>query len=158
MPTKSARDRVSEKSRADLLAEIADLPPSAFIPTAHAAAYLGSTPGVMLNWRSQRRGPRYHGKNDFVRYRICDLDLWMSSRADEIRSDKVTAENLEPTMGGDFEVMNIAQKLPGRRKNGSNWMARCPAHEGLHTEPLDCKTRRRARAGSGRAYHWRLYQ
>ena len=32
MPTKFARDRVSEKSRADLLAEIADLPPSAFIP------------------------------------------------------------------------------------------------------------------------------
>ena len=100
MPTKSVRDRVFEKSRADLLAEIADLPPSAFIPTAHAAAYLGSTPGVMLNWRSQRRGPRYHGKNDFIRYRICDLDLWMSSRAREIRSDKVTAENLEPTMGG----------------------------------------------------------
>jgi len=37
--------------------------------TTQAAAYIGSTPGVMLNWRSQRRGPRYHGKNDFVRYR-----------------------------------------------------------------------------------------
>jgi hypothetical protein len=84
MPVKSIRARRVEKSREELLAEIADLPPSAFIPTAHAAAYLGSTPGVMLNWRSQRRGPRYHGKNDFVRYRISDLDLWMSSRADEI--------------------------------------------------------------------------
>ena len=41
MPTKPIRERVSERSRADLLAEIADLPPSAFIPTAHAAAYLG---------------------------------------------------------------------------------------------------------------------
>jgi len=88
MSAKSIRVRVSEKSRADLLAEIAGLPPSAFIPTAHAAAYLGSTPGVMLNWRSQRRGPRYHGKNDFVRYRISDLDLWMSSRADETRFDE----------------------------------------------------------------------
>ena len=35
MPTKSVRERVSEKSRADLLAEIADLPPSAFVTTAH---------------------------------------------------------------------------------------------------------------------------
>ena len=92
MPAKSIRDRGREKSREELLAEIADLPPSAFIPTAHAAAYLGSTPGVMLNWRSQRRGPRYHGKNDFVRYRISDLDLWMSSRADEIRPNDQSIE------------------------------------------------------------------
>jgi hypothetical protein len=103
MPTKSSRDRGAEKSREELLAEIAGLPPSAFIPTAHAAAYLGSTPGVMLNWRSQRRGPRYHGKNDFVRYRISDLDLWMSSRADEIRSEEVTTVDLEPTTDGGIE-------------------------------------------------------
>ena len=89
MPTTLVCNRAPEKSRADLLTEIADLPSSAFIPTAHAAAYLGSTPGVMLNWRSQRRGPRYHGKNDFVRYRISDLDLWMSARASEIRSEEL---------------------------------------------------------------------
>jgi len=82
MPTKPAR--VSEKSRAELLAEIGDLPPSAFIPTAHAAAYLGSTPGVLQCWRSQRRGPRFHGSNEFIRYRISDLDLWMATRAGEI--------------------------------------------------------------------------
>ena len=84
MLTKSARARVSEKSRADLLAEIADLPPSAFVPTVKAAAYIASTPAVMMNWRSQRRGPRYHGKNEFIRYRISDLDQWMSARANEI--------------------------------------------------------------------------
>jgi len=84
MLTKSARARVSEKSRADLLAEIADLPPSAFVPTVQAAAYIGSTPAVMMNWRLQRRGPRYHGKNEFIRYRISDLDQWMSARANEI--------------------------------------------------------------------------
>src|SRR5207253_11143958 len=89
MSIKSIRDPAIDKSRADLLAEIAGLPPSAFIPTAHAAAYLGSTPGVMLNWRSQRRGPRYHGKNDFVRCRISDLDLFMASRANEIRPDEL---------------------------------------------------------------------
>lgn len=80
--------RAYQKPREALLADIAGLPPSAFIPTAHAAAYLGSTPGVLLNWRSQRRGPRYHGKNDFVRYRIADLDLWMSSRSDEVRTEE----------------------------------------------------------------------
>ena len=84
MPPKHVREHVSEKTRADLLAEIADLPPSAFIPTAHAAAYLGSTPAVLMNWRSQRRGPRYHGKNEFIRYRISELDRWMSARANEI--------------------------------------------------------------------------
>jgi helix-turn-helix protein len=91
MPTSPVRERVSEKSRADLLAEITELPPSAFVTTAQAAAYLGSTPAVMMNWRSQRRGPRYHGKHEFVRYRISDLDLWMSARADEIPE----IENLE---------------------------------------------------------------
>jgi hypothetical protein len=94
MPTKLVCNPAPEKSRADLLTEIAGLPPSAFIPTAHAAAYLGSTPGVMLNWRSQRRGPRYHGKNDFVRYRISDLDLWMSSRAAEVRLDELSTATL----------------------------------------------------------------
>ena len=97
MPSKFIRTPAPEKSRAELLAEVAGLPPSAFIPTAHAAAYLGSSPGVMLNWRSQRRGPRYHGKNDFVRYRISDLDMWMSTRANEIRGDESSTVGAEPT-------------------------------------------------------------
>ena len=84
-------ERRPEKSRADLLTEIAELPSSAFINTAQAAAYVGSSPSVLLNWRSQRRGPRYHGCNDFVRYRIADLDFWMSTRADEVRSGPVGA-------------------------------------------------------------------
>jgi hypothetical protein len=87
--------RRREKPRAALLAEIADLPSSAFINTAHAAAYIGSSPGVMLNWRSQRRGPRYHGSNDFIRYRISDLDSWMSVRAGEVRLAVV-----DPLSGG----------------------------------------------------------
>src|ERR1700730_7459892 len=74
-----------EKSRAELLAEIEKLPPSAFINTAQAAAYIGFSSGVLLNWRSQRRGPRYHGSNEFVRYRLSDLDIWMSARSGEVR-------------------------------------------------------------------------
>ncbi len=72
-----------EKSRADLLAEIAGLPPDAFIPEAHAAAYLGSTPGVLQSWRSQGRGPRFYGRYKFIRYKISDLDLWMAPWADK---------------------------------------------------------------------------
>ena len=100
MPPKSIGERGAQKSREELLAEIAGLPPSAFVTTAQAAAYIGSTPGVMLNWRSQRRGPRYHGKNDFVRYRMCDLDLWMSCRADEIRPEAVSIVGSGLTGGG----------------------------------------------------------
>lgn len=76
--------RACATASSDLLAEIAGLPPSAFVTTTLAAAYINTSPAVMMNWRSQRRGPRYHGKNEFIRYRISDLDLWMSARADEI--------------------------------------------------------------------------
>ena len=96
-PICKLRDRASEKTREELLEEIVGLPASAFIPTTHAAAYLGSSAGVMLNWRSQRKGPRYHGSGNFVRYRISDLDLWMASRADEVRVEEPFVGNLEPT-------------------------------------------------------------
>jgi hypothetical protein len=95
MTVRSKYSPAPEKPRADLLAEIAGLPPTAFIPTAHSAAYIGTTPGVMLNWRSQRRGPRYHGKNDFVRYRISDLDNWMSTRANEVRGDELPTGRIQ---------------------------------------------------------------
>jgi hypothetical protein len=84
MPINSHGESV--KSRAALLVEMADLPPSAFVTTALAAAYINTSPAVMMNWRSQRRGPRYHGSQEFIRYRIADLDRWMASRAGEIRT------------------------------------------------------------------------
>jgi hypothetical protein len=77
-------ERAPEKPRADLLAEIASLPTTAFVTPMQAAAYIGSTTSVMYSWRSQRRGPRYHGANEFIRYRICDLDCWMATRAGEV--------------------------------------------------------------------------
>jgi hypothetical protein len=92
MPANFTRYRRSKKSREELLAEIARLPESAFVPAAHAAAYLDSTPDVLLNWRSQRRGPRYYGNGNFIRYRISDLDSWMSSRADEVPFDELSIE------------------------------------------------------------------
>ena len=84
MPTESVRNRVSEKSRADLLAEIADA--TLGHHTAGSCIYRFYS-RRLFNWRSQRRRPRYHGKNEFIRYRIADLDLRMSSRADEIRPE-----------------------------------------------------------------------
>ena len=94
MPAQSARKHGAKKkkTRAQLLAEIEGLPPDAFIPTAHAAAYIGSTPEVMGSWRSQRRGPRFYGSHEFIRYRIADLDRFMATRADEIpRTENSTA-------------------------------------------------------------------
>jgi hypothetical protein len=86
LPPQSVRKHGSKnkRSRAELLAEIADLPSDAFIPTAHAAAYIGSTPAVMGSWRSQRRGPRYYGADEFIRYTLSDLDQFMATRANEI--------------------------------------------------------------------------
>jgi len=86
MPAQSVPKHGSKKkkTRAQLLADIEGLPPDAFIPTAHAAAYLGSTPEVMGSWRSQRRGPRFYGSHEFIRYRIADLDRFMATRAGEV--------------------------------------------------------------------------
>lgn len=86
----------NEMSRSVLLTAISELPRSAFIKTAWAAAYIDSSSGVLLNWRSQRRGPRYHGSNDFVRYRISDLDVWMSARANEVRADLGAGNHDDP--------------------------------------------------------------
>lgn len=92
MSTTTAKRKNTETSRVDLLTEITALPRSAYVKTVQAAAYLDSSSGVLLNWRSQRRGPRYHGSNDFVRYRISDLDAWMSARANEVRVDSPRGE------------------------------------------------------------------
>ena len=100
MLTKPAHKRIPEKSRAELLAEIADLPSSAFVTTTLAAAYIGSTPTVLGSWRSQRRGPRFHGSNEFIRYRISDLNSWMATRADEVPEFENFEGKLRPTLSG----------------------------------------------------------
>jgi hypothetical protein len=70
--------------RAALLAELKTLPKDAFVAPPLAAAYIDSTPSVLHCWRSQRRGPRYHGANAFIRYTIADLDEWMRTRSNEV--------------------------------------------------------------------------
>ncbi|MCP4304973.1 MAG: helix-turn-helix domain-containing protein [bacterium] len=74
-----------EPTRAYLLAEIASLPPNALLNSSQAAAVLGTSIGVLANWRSRRTGPPYCGARAFIRYRLSDLNLWMSQRAGEVR-------------------------------------------------------------------------
>jgi hypothetical protein len=73
-----------QPERVDLLAEVAALPPTAFIDPKQTAAYLGVTTGVLHCWREQRRGPRFFGSNQFARYRRVDIDEWMAKRSGEV--------------------------------------------------------------------------
>ena len=92
--------------RAVLVRTLSDLPPATLITSGEAAAYLGTSMGVLANWRSLRHGPRYWGSGGFIRYRIGDLDSWMSDRAREVPlsvatgSDRLTSQgNPPPDMG-----------------------------------------------------------
>ncbi len=67
-----------QRSRAELLAEIRALPDFAPVTSQHAAAFLDTSTGVLANWRSQRRGPRFEKNGDFVRYRISALKAFLA--------------------------------------------------------------------------------
>lgn len=57
-----------------------------FLTTDEAATYLGFSKGTLSNWRIQRKGPPYsrsQGAGGAVRYRLSDLDAWMSARRAE---------------------------------------------------------------------------
>jgi hypothetical protein len=85
----------SNNNRAMLLREIVDLPEQALLTSTQAAAYLNTSPGVLANWRSARCGPRYCGANAFVRYRLKDLENWISQRAGEIRTSIAADECIQ---------------------------------------------------------------
>lgn len=54
-------------------------PPPEYLNTAHAAAFLGLTPGGMETMRKERRGPAYiRASGKLVRYRVADLNDWMA--------------------------------------------------------------------------------
>lgn len=76
---------ISLENRTRILAAVAKLPPQVFLTSSEAAAYLGTSPGVLANWRAERSGPKYSGHGPrFVRYRVSDLDQWMQVRAGEV--------------------------------------------------------------------------
>lgn len=78
---KPPRQRRRKPSREELLAEIATLPDESFTTTGPAAAFLDTTPQVLANWRSKRRGPPFVslGKK-FVRYKVGVLRAYMAER------------------------------------------------------------------------------
>lgn len=50
-------------------------PASPWLGTSEAAAYLGSTPGTLKNWRAAGTGPAYHIMQErLVRYHADELD------------------------------------------------------------------------------------
>ena len=68
--------------RAARLAEIADLPDCAYITPLDAAALLDTSPGVMANWRSKKRGPRFVRSGDFIRYQLGALKAFAEVHLD----------------------------------------------------------------------------
>jgi prophage regulatory protein len=83
---KRAAREAKRPTRRELLAEIADLPDDTYISPAHAAAMLDTSTGVLLSWRDQKRGPRFHGFRQFVRYRISDLISFMAQRVGDVEA------------------------------------------------------------------------
>src|SRR5689334_17481487 len=71
-------------ARAQIVAVLGTLPLSALLTSAEAAAYLGTSRATLADWRCDRKGPRYHGRGMFIRYRISDLDDFMGARAGEV--------------------------------------------------------------------------
>ena len=54
-------------------------PPPEYLNTAHAAAFLGLTPGGMETMRKEGRGPAFiRASGKLVRYRVADLNDWMA--------------------------------------------------------------------------------
>jgi hypothetical protein len=72
------------RTRAQLLAEIRTLSDEDYVSSRHAAAWLGTSPAQLSNWRYQKLGPKFtRGRARFVRYRISDLQEFMTAREKE---------------------------------------------------------------------------
>lgn len=53
-------------------------PASPWQDSEQAAAYLGSTPGTLKNWRATGQGPKYHVvQSRLIRYHVEDLDRFV---------------------------------------------------------------------------------
>jgi hypothetical protein len=77
-------DRGFRRTRAQLLAELNTLSDGDLVSANHAAAYIGTSPGSLANWRQRRVGPPFiKGKARFIRYRIADLKIFVASQLRE---------------------------------------------------------------------------
>lgn len=107
--------------RAALAGTLGALPPATLLTSAEAATYLGTSMGVLANWRSLRHGPRYCGSGAFIRYRFGDLDDWMSTRASEVSGHTDDVPDTTTTSASPY-------KLPERTCGGNEaevdaWLA-----------------------------------
>ena len=46
------------------------------------ASYLGTAPQTLANWRVVGRGPKYVRVGKLIRYRLADIDNWLTSQSD----------------------------------------------------------------------------
>jgi hypothetical protein len=77
------RNRIETfRSYAGLLAKIAELPDCANVDSNVSAAFLNTSRGVLANWRSMRRGPRYVKHGGSIRYQIGALKAFAEGRDD----------------------------------------------------------------------------
>lgn len=67
--------------------------PNLLFTTDEAGAYLGISPRTLATWRSTgRHNVRYIKVGTRVRYRLCDLDEWLTSRMQEHTGQSMEGE------------------------------------------------------------------
>jgi hypothetical protein len=93
-------------ARAQIITVLGTLPSSALLTSAEAAAYLGTSRATLADWRCDRKGPRYHGRGAFIRYRLADLDDFLADRAGEIAP---RSGEFAPVQGGLAEAKDTSR-------------------------------------------------
>lgn len=58
--------------------QVLQVPASPFLTEVEAAAYLRLSPKTLTKWRSIGRGPRFTKIGRLPRYRLADLEKWLS--------------------------------------------------------------------------------
>jgi hypothetical protein len=77
----SKPQRKGKPSRAQLLAEVAQLPDDAFVSSLHAEAIIDVSQQQLATWRYMRRGPPFvRGGRRFVRYQLGALRKFMADQ------------------------------------------------------------------------------
>jgi excisionase family DNA binding protein len=74
-----ATDTPGAATRACLLQDLHDRPPSARFTTKEAAVYLNCSTSLLRSWRWQGRGPPHEGTGRLVRYTKANLDRFMAT-------------------------------------------------------------------------------
>ncbi len=73
-----------------------------YVDEREAAAILAVRPGTLANWRSERRGPKYHrpGGGRVIRYRVDELIAWAEQVTVTPELDAAPRRRRATTAGG----------------------------------------------------------